>query len=112
MIDYSTDNGVSWNVLSSSTPNDGSESFDFSSLGNNQQIIVRISSINNVFYAVNKITVGIAATCSSTAPTGLATSGITSSQAIISWDMVIGATYVLNYNKFTFFEFLNSVMCD
>ena len=99
MIDYSTDNGVSWNVLSSSTPNDGSESFDFSSLSNNQQIIVRVSSINNVFYAVNKITVGIAATCSSTAPTGLATSGITSSQAIISWDMVIGATYVLNYKK-------------
>jgi hypothetical protein len=54
--------------------NDGSESFDFSSLSNNQQIIVRVSSINNVFYAVNKITVGIAATCSSTAPTGLATS--------------------------------------
>lgn len=98
-IDYSTNNGNSWTLLSNATPNDGSESFDFSALPANSQIILRVSANDNVFYAVNKATVSLADNCSSNAPTGLIANSITQTTAVIEWNAVSNATYNLKYKK-------------
>jgi hypothetical protein len=98
-IDYTTDNGTTWNVLFASTPNDGSENYTFPSSMNGQTIKVRISSINNVFYAVGNVTIGPLAPCSSSAPTNVAVSYITTSSASVSWMSYTGATYTVRYRK-------------
>lgn len=55
-IDYTNDNGATWNVLTASTPNNGTASVIFpSSLGASSPY-VRVSAIGNVFYAVNVVT--------------------------------------------------------
>ncbi|MBU8883233.1 T9SS type A sorting domain-containing protein [Kaistella sp. DKR-2] len=55
-IDYTTDNGATWTVLSASAPNNGTAAVTFpSSLGASTPY-VRVSAIGNVFYAVNKVT--------------------------------------------------------
>ncbi|KMQ67114.1 propanediol utilization protein [Chryseobacterium sp. FH2] len=98
-IDYTTDNGTSWTVLAASTPNDGSESFTFPSSMNGQVIKLRVSSINNIFYAIGKINVVAFAPCDGTAPTGVVTSNITFNSATVSWTPVVNATYVIRYRK-------------
>lgn len=101
-IDYTTDNGNTWTVLSASTPNDGSESYTFPSSLNGQNIKIRISSIGNIFYAIKQVLVTAAAPCSSAAPTNIAVSAITSSSAMISWNPSIGVTsYAVRYKKVT-----------
>ncbi|RMZ59047.1 T9SS C-terminal target domain-containing protein [Chryseobacterium nematophagum] len=99
-IDYTTDNGSTWNVLSASTPNDGSESFSFPMSLNNQPIKLRISGIDNVFYAVGKIDVtnGV---CESIAPADIAVSDIMFSSAKVSWFPIFNATYQIRYKKST-----------
>lgn len=67
-IDYTKDNGATWAVLSASTPNDGSENLSFTGIPTNSQIIVRVSAIDNVFYAVGKVTVSAMVNCDGTAP--------------------------------------------
>ncbi len=97
-IDYSTDNGVNWTVLSASTPNNGTASIAAlpTSL-NGQTIVVRVSSIGNVFYAIKKVYVNAQANCGA-APNGLAASNITINAANISWAPVNGASsYSLQY---------------
>jgi len=97
-IDYSTDNGVSWAVLAASVPNNGAATIAAlpASL-NGQLIIVRVSAIGNVFYALKKITVSTQASCGS-APVGLAASGLTSVGGTVSWAPVNGASsYSLQY---------------
>lgn len=98
-IDYTTNNGTTWTVLSASTPNDGTENFTFPTSLNGQTIKVRISSIGNVFYAVGPVTIGPLAACSSAAPTNVVVSNITTSTASVSWMSYTGATYKVRYRK-------------
>ncbi|MDQ0592699.1 hypothetical protein QFZ37_001068 [Chryseobacterium ginsenosidimutans] len=98
-IDYTTNNGTTWTVLSTSTANDGAENFTFPSTLNGQVIKLRISSINNVFYAIGSINVATFAPCDGTAPAGVATSNITQSGATVTWTPVANATYVIRYRK-------------
>ncbi len=98
-IDYTKDNGATWTVLAESTPNDGSESFSFASLPTDSQIKVRVSALNNVFYAIGNVTISAMVNCDGTAPAGLAVSGITQTAAKIDWDAVANATYALRYKK-------------
>lgn len=96
-VDYTTDNGATWTVLSASTPNDGVENFTFPSALNGQIIKLRISSIGNVFYAIGRINVTTFAPCDGSAITGVTASSITSTSATISWIPVQNANYVIRY---------------
>lgn len=98
-IDYTTNNGTTWTVLSESTPNDGIENFDFSSFATNTQITIRVSALENVFYAVGKVTVTAMANCDGTAPAGLVANSITQTGAKIDWEPFANATYNLKYKK-------------
>ncbi|RNA63567.1 T9SS C-terminal target domain-containing protein [Chryseobacterium nematophagum] len=97
-IDYTTDNGSTWNVLSASTPNDGSENLSFPMSLNNKTIKLRVSAIDNVFYAIQKIVVtnGV---CETITPMNIVTNNITLSSAVISWDPIANATYQIRYKK-------------
>ena len=98
-IDYTADNGATWNVLAASTPNDGTEDFSFSSFATNAALKVRVSAIGNVFYAIAPVTVSAIVPCDGTAPAGLAVSGITSAAANVNWDPIVNATYIVRYKK-------------
>ncbi|WP_228466054.1 GEVED domain-containing protein [Chryseobacterium balustinum] len=101
-IDYTTDNGTTWTVLSASTPNDGSESFTFPTSLNGSNVKVRVSSIGNVFYAIGSVALTTLSPCSTTAPSGLTV--ITSlSGASIYWTPYSGTstTYIVRYKKTT-----------
>ncbi|WP_407404551.1 reprolysin-like metallopeptidase [Chryseobacterium sp.] len=96
-IDYTTDNGNTWTVLSALTPNDGSESFTFPTSMNGQIIKLRISAINNVFYAIGAINVAAFSACDGTAPLAVTASSITSNGATITWSPIANATYNIRY---------------
>lgn len=99
-IDYTTDNGVTWTVITPSTPNDGVEAFSFSSLATNSNVKIRVSAIDNVFYAIGNATVSASSSpCSSAAPAGITASGVTKSSANINWGALQDATYSLMYRK-------------
>ncbi|MBL3546684.1 reprolysin-like metallopeptidase [Chryseobacterium sp. KMC2] len=99
-IDYTTDNGNTWTVITPSTPNDGAEPFSFSSLSAGSNVKIRVSAIDNVFYAIGSASVSASAeNCSSATPTGIVVSGITRSSASINWAALQGATYSLMYRK-------------
>ncbi len=98
-IDYTTDNGETWNTLVESTPNDGTEDLDFSSLSANSETIVRVSAIDNYFYAVKKVNVSSVVPCDGSAPVGLTVSGVSMEEANVAWDPISEATYVLKYKK-------------
>jgi hypothetical protein len=100
-VDYTTDNGTTWTVLSASTANDGSESLTFPAALNGQNIKLRISSIGNVFYAVKQILVTAAAPCDGTAPTNVTFTNVTASSAVVNWNTVLSATYQIRYKKST-----------
>ncbi|MFP3598925.1 reprolysin-like metallopeptidase [Chryseobacterium sp. SIMBA_029] len=101
-IDYTTDNGATWTVLSASTLNDGSESFTFPTSLNGSTVKVRVSSIGNVFYAIGSVALTTLSPCSNTAPSGLTV--ITSlGGASIYWTPYSGTstTYIVRYKKTT-----------
>ncbi|SDQ83308.1 Por secretion system C-terminal sorting domain-containing protein [Chryseobacterium soldanellicola] len=100
-IDYTTDNGTTWTVVSASTANDGSENITLPASLNNQTIKLRISAIGNVFYAVKSISISTFAVCDGTAPTGVAVTGITATDATVNWAPISGATYIIRYKKLT-----------
>jgi len=100
-IDYTTDNGTTWTVLTASTANDGTENLSFSSIPTNTVVTIRVSAIDNVFYAVGKVTVSAMVSCDGTAPAGLATSAITQTGAKVDWDAIANATYTVRYKKAT-----------
>ncbi|MCG2792529.1 MAG: M12 family metallo-peptidase [Weeksellaceae bacterium] len=100
-IDYTTDNGSNWIVLAASTPNDGTENLSFTGIATNTVLTMRVSAINNVFYAVGKVTVSAMVNCDGTAPAGLAVSSITQTGAKVDWDAIANATYNLRYKKAT-----------
>ncbi|MCJ8153541.1 M12 family metallo-peptidase [Chryseobacterium sp. SSA4.19] len=99
-IDYTTDNGTTWFVLSASTPNDGSESFTFPISLNGSTIKVRVSSIGNVFYTIGSVALTTLSPCSSTAPSGL-TAISSLGGASIYWIPYSGTTtsYIVRYKK-------------
>lgn len=98
-IDYTTDNGTTWNVLIASTANDGSENFTFPTSLNNQTLKLRISALGNVFYAVKTVYVTTSSVCGS-APNGVFVNSITSTTAVANWAPVTGATsYNIRYKK-------------
>lgn len=59
-IDYTGDNGATWNELAASVPNNGSASVFIPASLAGKDIHVRVSAIGNVFYAVKKATVSAA----------------------------------------------------
>ena len=100
-IDYTIDNGSTWTILSSSTPNDGSEALDFSSITQGSNIVLRISAVDNVFYALGNVLVSSVSACDGSAPTNLSANNVTQTTANIDWDLVENATYILRYKKST-----------
>ncbi|PXW18236.1 MULTISPECIES: reprolysin-like metallopeptidase [unclassified Chryseobacterium] len=99
-IDYTTDNGTTWTVITPSTANDGSEPFSFSSLATGASVKIRVSAIDNVFYAVGNATVSASASaCTTSAPTGITVTGITRTSASVNWNALVGATYSVMYRK-------------
>lgn len=56
-IDYTEDNGATWNDLAASVPNNGSASVFIPAALAGKSVHLRVSAIGNVFYAVKKATV-------------------------------------------------------
>ncbi|WPO90644.1 reprolysin-like metallopeptidase [Chryseobacterium sp. HR92] len=56
-IDYTEDNGATWNTLAASVPNNGSASVFIPASLAGKTIHLRVSAIGNVFYAVKQATV-------------------------------------------------------
>ncbi|WP_415329023.1 reprolysin-like metallopeptidase [Chryseobacterium sp. MMS23-Vi53] len=98
-IDYTTDNGTTWTVLAANTPNDGVENVTLPASLNGQNIKLRISALQNVFYAVGSINVAAFAPCDGSAVTGVTTSGVTFSGVTVNWSPVSNATYIIRYRK-------------
>jgi hypothetical protein len=97
-IDYTTDNGVTWTVLSASTPNDGSESFNIAGLTVGNIVKIRVAAIGNVFYAIGSPTIASLANCTTAAPAGITVTAITQTTATVSWTAAANATYVIQYH--------------
>jgi len=57
-IDYTDDNGATWNDLAASVPNSGTANVFIPASLAGKTIHVRVSAIGNVFYAVKKMTAG------------------------------------------------------
>lgn len=98
-IDYTTDSGQNWNVLKASTPNDGTEEIDFSSFNDGLDIVLRVSAVDNVFYAVGNVNISKVLACDGSAPINLSAINIVQTGAEIHWDIVANATYKLRYKK-------------
>lgn len=97
-IDYTTDNGATWNLITASTPNDGSEPFAFNSLASGTALKIRVSAIGNIFYAIGSATVSDASgTCTATAPTGITVTGITRTSANVNWPALQDGNYFVRY---------------
>ncbi len=97
-IDYTTDNGATWTTLLASTPNDGTEDVTFTGVTTNTNVKVRVSAINNVFYAVKTMNITASALCTGAPPTGINVTNVTGTTATVSWTAIAGATYVLQYS--------------
>jgi hypothetical protein len=96
-IDYTINNGTSWVTLIASTPNDGTENLTFTGVPTGTVAKVRVSAINNVFYAIGSITVTASVACTTAPPTGIAVSAITQTSASVAWTTTTGGTYILQY---------------
>lgn len=57
-VDYTDDNGTTWNTLAASVPNTGSANIFIPASLANKSVYIRVSAIGNVFYAVKQATVG------------------------------------------------------
>lgn len=95
-IDYTKDNGVTWILLTASTPNDGNEALAFTGVNVGDVVKIRVSAIGNVFYAIGSATVNAVVLCT-TVPTTINVSAVTQTQANISWAAATGATYNIQY---------------
>ncbi len=96
-IDYTADNGATWITLLASTPNDGTEDLTFTGVTTGATVKVRVSAIDNVFYAVGPVNVTASALCTGAPPVGITVTGITGTQATVSWTAITGAAYNLQY---------------
>ncbi|QDP84791.1 T9SS type A sorting domain-containing protein [Chryseobacterium sp. SNU WT5] len=100
-IDYTVDNGTTWTVLANSTPNDGTEPFDVTPFATGTIVKVRISAIGNVFYTIDPVKISSVIACDGTAPSLLEVSSVDVNTAVVTWDAVSNATYILRYKKST-----------
>ena len=99
-IDFTTDNGATWQMLAASTPNDGSENLQFPASVVDQDVIVRVSAIGNVFYAIKKVRVVNQVNCGDGAVAGVLVSNTTTTTATVNWAPVVGAvSYVVEYKR-------------
>ena len=98
-VDFTTDNGTTWHLVTASTPNDGTEALDFTpfplTIGGNAKI--RVSAVNNVFYAIGNAPISTLPICTPTAPGGIQVTAVTQAQATITWNASFGATYIFQY---------------
>ena len=100
-IDYTTDNGLNWILLTNSTPNDGKENFQFPEGLFGKSVKLRISAIGNVFYAVSpemKVT-GQPQLCDASAPQNLRINNVTANSALVLWSEVQGNQYSIRFKK-------------
>lgn len=97
----STDGGYTYPVtLLANTPNDGSQAITVpNNVGTTCR--VKVEAADNIFFDISNanFTITGAVTCNATVPTGLASSGVTSSGANLSWAAVSGATYDVQYRQ-------------
>ena len=100
-IDYTLDNGLSWTVLADSTPNDGSEILTFPAHLLNKTIKIRISAIDNVFYAISSpIKIINSSPCSSVAPDDFTVTQ-EGRAFVLSWKEYSGDGYKVRYKPKT-----------
>ncbi|MFC6269527.1 fibronectin type III domain-containing protein [Frigoriflavimonas asaccharolytica] len=96
-IDYTINNGASWVTLIASTPNDGTEAVTFTGLTSGSSAIVRVSAVDNVFYAVKTINIVTSTACNTNPPVGIVVTAIAQTTATVSWTSDPTATYILRY---------------
>jgi hypothetical protein len=94
----STDGGQTFpTVLIASTPNDGSQAL---TIPNTPTTTARIKvvAVGNIFFDISNTNFTITSGSSCGTPSGLASSGVTTSSATVSWTAVIGAnSYDVDY---------------
>lgn len=99
-IDYTIDNGTTWVPILATTANDGTENVILPVSLSGQTIKLRISAINNVFYAVKSVLVTAFANCDGSAPTNVTATNLTTTSADISWPPITNAgSYKVRYKK-------------
>ncbi|MGL6128079.1 MAG: GEVED domain-containing protein [Chryseobacterium artocarpi] len=98
-IDFTSDNGLTWYVLAASTANDGTESLDFSAfpLPTGGTAKIRVSAINNVFYAIGNASIDTLPVCVLTPPGGILVTALTQSTATVTWNASYNASYLVQY---------------
>jgi hypothetical protein len=95
----STDGGNTFpTVLVASTPNDGSQDITVPSTPGATNRI-KVEAVGNIFFDISNtnFTIGTAAACGD--PVGLTATSITQTSATVSWSVVSGGTYTVEYKQ-------------
>ncbi len=96
-ISISTDGGTTFSTLVASTPNDGTETVTIPNTPSTTARI-KIESVGNIFFDISNTNFTITSGTGCGSPSGLTSSGITTSAATISWSAVSGAnSYDVDY---------------
>ncbi|MBL0155001.1 MAG: pre-peptidase C-terminal domain-containing protein [Chitinophagaceae bacterium] len=96
-ISLSTDGGATFSTLLASTPNDGTQAVTIPNTPSNTARI-KVEAVGNIFFDISNTNFTITSGSGCGSPAGLATSGITTSAATISWTAVSGAvSYDVDY---------------
>lgn len=96
-IDYTTDGGKTWNIISESTKNNGSFSYNFPSSLEGKYVQIRITSIGNIFYTISlPIRVLKAEDCSIEVPQDFKMVK-ENRKVLLSWRATIASKYIVRY---------------
>jgi len=96
-ISISTDGGNTFTTLVASTPNDGTEAVTIPNTPSTTAR-VKIEAVGNIFFDISNTNFTITSGSGCGSPAGLASSGITTTGATVSWTAVSGATsYDVDY---------------
>ena len=96
-ISISTDGGITFSTLVASTANDGTEAVTIPNTASTTARI-KIEAVGNIFFDISNTNFTITAGSSCGSPSGLASSGITTTDATVSWTAVSGANnYDVDY---------------